>query len=138
MPDLSRLFVDTAFLQGLYNSGDQSHQICVGALPWAQNAKRLFITDAILLETGNAFSAITRRVRGARIIREFLNSNAVTVIRLTPHFFDAALQLYEKRRDKEWGMIDCYSFVVMEKYHLAACLTVDYHFAQAGFKILPF
>lgn len=138
MHDLSRLFVDTAYLQGLYNTRDQFHRMCVQALPWAQNAHRLFITDAVLLEAGNAFSASNRRAQGARIIREFLEAKHVTLLRLSPRYFEAALRLYERRDDKEWGMTDCYSFVVMEKYRIAACLTVDYHFAQAGFKILPF
>jgi len=138
MLDLSNLFVDTTYVQGLYNLDDQHHGICVQGLPWAQQAKRLFITDAVLCETGNAFSSLKRRARGASLIREFLVSKRVTVIRLSPRCFEQALQLYEHRADKEWGMIDCFSFVVMEKYHLKACLTVDYHFAQAGFKILPF
>lgn len=138
MLNLTRLFVDTSYLQGLYNVSDQFHQVCVQALPRAQNAKRLYITDAVLIETGNAFASVKRRVQGARIIRELLSSEHVKVVRLSRAYFERALLLYEQRRDKEWGMIDCFSFVVMERYNLKTCLTVDHHFMQAGFNILPF
>lgn len=138
MLNSSNLFIDTAYIQGLYNRDDQYHDLCVRGLTWAKQAKRLFITDAVLIEIGNAFSTVKRRMQGGKIIRDFLDSKQVTVVRLSPRYFDLALQLYEQRPDKEWGMIDCFSFVVMKKYRLQACLTVDYHFAQAGFKILPF
>lgn len=138
MPDLSRLFVDTAYVQGLYNKSDQSHDVCKQAVAFAQKAKQLFITDAILMEIGNAFSTIQRRAQGGKIIRDFLKSNRMTVVHLSPEYFEKALQFYEKRSDKEWGLIDCFSFIVMQEFHLDSCLTVDHHFSQAGFKILPF
>lgn len=138
MPELSRLFIDTAYIQGLYNKGDQSHDLCSQAVPFAQKAKQLFITDAILMEIGNAFSTMQRRNQGSKIIRDFLKSNRVQVIHLTPEYFEKALQLYEQRSDKEWGMVDCFSFVVMKELNLQDCLTVDHHFSQAGFTILPF
>ncbi len=138
MPDLSRLFVDTAYVQGLYNSGDESHDICNQAVPFAQKAMQLFTTDAILMEIGNAFSTIQRRAQGSKIIRDFLKSRHIIVINLSPEYFQKAVQFYEERNDKEWGLTDCFSFIVMNEYHLEASLTVDHHFSQAGFKILPF
>ena len=138
MPDFSRLFIDTTYIQGLYNTGDQVHEVCLQALPLARKAKELLITDAVLMEIGNAFSTVQRRAQGGKIIRDLLKSNRTTVVHLSPQYFEKALQLYEQRSDKEWGMVDCFSIIVMQEFKLAACLTVDHHFSQAGFKILPF
>jgi len=38
--------------------------------------------------------------------------------------------------DKEWGLTDCISFVVMKDRKLTDVLTTDHHFEQAGFKSL--
>ena len=38
--------------------------------------------------------------------------------------------------DKEWGLIDCVSFVVMEYRGITEALTSDAHFEQAGFQAL--
>jgi predicted nucleic acid-binding protein len=38
--------------------------------------------------------------------------------------------------DKEWGLTDCISFVVMQEQGLTDALTADHHFEQAGFTIL--
>jgi hypothetical protein len=44
-----------------------------------------------------------------------------------------ALDFYEKRHDKEWGLTDCISFVVMADANIKVALTGDHHFEQAGF-----
>lgn len=47
-----------------------------------------------------------------------------------------ALSLYRQRSDKEWGMTDCVSFVVVRARGLLEALTADDHFQQAGFRQL--
>jgi len=42
----------------------------------------------------------------------------------------------ERGDDKEWGMTDCISFIVMEDHGLTDALTADEHFQQAGFRAL--
>jgi uncharacterized protein len=44
--------------------------------------------------------------------------------------------LYSNRLDKDWGAIDCISFVIMQEHNLIEALTIHHHFEQAGFQIL--
>jgi len=44
--------------------------------------------------------------------------------------------LYQQRPDKEWGLTDCISFVVMQEQGISEAFTSDHHFTQAGFTIL--
>jgi len=46
------------------------------------------------------------------------------------------LALFCSRLDKEWGLIDCVSFIVMQERGLTNALTTDEHFEQAGFRAL--
>jgi predicted nucleic acid-binding protein len=57
----------------------------------------------------------------------------VTVLPLTEELYQSALNLYSSRMDKEWGMIDCVSFIVMKQVYVTEALTSDRHFEQAGF-----
>jgi len=55
---------------------------------------------------------------------------------ITPELLEKSYQLYCFRADKEWGLTDCTSFVVMETVRMNRAFTADRHFEQAGFSIL--
>lgn len=133
----SEIFIDTSFIIGLYNRDDNAHQRCMEVSIYTKKAARLITTDAVLMELGNTFSVVHKRQKGARIIREFLKMKRMEIINLTPEYFEDALKLYEERPDKEWGMVDCFSFVVMNKFSVETAFTLDKYFRQAGFNVLP-
>ena len=61
---------------------------------------------------------------------------SVTIIPSGPELFAEGLALYSSRKDKEWTLTDCISFVVMKREELGEALTGDHHFKQAGFTTL--
>jgi predicted nucleic acid-binding protein len=61
---------------------------------------------------------------------------SVEIIPLTDQLYFRALQLFQEREDKEWGLTDCISFVVMDDEGITEALTADGHFRQAGFHAL--
>jgi predicted nucleic acid-binding protein len=128
------IFIDTSFIIALINERDQYHTQALD-LSDLYIDQALAITDAVLLEIANS---LARRYKNEAIevIEQFLNSEDVEVIRLTPAIFDRAFELYKTRPDKEWGLVDCVSFIVMQDRHIQEVLTFDQHFAQAGFQIL--
>jgi len=62
---------------------------------------------------------------------------AILILRwYRPELFDRAVKLYPSHKDKEWGMTDCISFIVMQGMEVIDALTTDDHFRQAGFRAL--
>ncbi len=129
-----KIFVDTLFIVALINKRDQYHQIALNLAEQYENYP-LITTDAIFLESGNKLSANYRN-ETVELIERFLASDEVDVIHLTPELFDESLRLYKKHQDKSWGLVDCFSFVVMKQHKLSQALTFDRHFIQAGFQAL--
>ena len=60
----------------------------------------------------------------------------VTVVEQTPELFDAAFAEYRKYTDKEWGLVDCSSLVIMDHYDIWEAATSDHHLQQMGRNIL--
>lgn len=58
------------------------------------------------------------------------------MVHLTPELFESAFSLYRRHTDKQWGLVDCVSFIVMGRMGLTTALAFDQHFVQAGF-VLP-
>jgi predicted nucleic acid-binding protein len=55
------------------------------------------------------------------------------IIPVSPTLLADGWTLYCQRLDKEWGLTDCTSFVVMTQAQITQAFTSDHHFEQAGF-----
>ena len=64
------------------------------------------------------------------------NSLRIQVVVLTPELYRRGWQLYRQRPDKDWGVIDCISFTIMQERNIVEALTADRHFQRAGFVAL--
>jgi predicted nucleic acid-binding protein len=128
------IFVDTLYVVALINQRDQYHPRAA-ELADRYEGQRFLTTDAVLVEIGNAL-ARNYKEQAIEVIEHFLNSEDVELIRTTPELFAKAFDLYKTHRDKEWGLTDCISFVVMRQAGLGGALTFDRHFVQAGFQAL--
>jgi predicted nucleic acid-binding protein len=131
----NQVFLDTGFIVALINTRDQYHG---RAIEFAQLLERtpLITTEAVLLEIGTALSRGYKEQCLAAIDR-LMNSEDSTVVRLDDELFERALDLYETHLDKDWGLVDCLSFIVMRDSDTDSALTFDHNFEQAGFKIVP-
>ncbi|HKI31736.1 MAG TPA: PIN domain-containing protein [Gemmataceae bacterium] len=127
-------FIDMVFVVALLNQRDQYHQRAE-ELAGQYEGRRFLITDGVLLEIGNAL-ARNYKEQAVEVIEHFFSSEDVEVVRLTPALFEEAFALYKTYRDKEWGLVDCISFVVMRQAGVEEALTFDQHFVQAGFRAL--
>ncbi|QSJ16480.1 type II toxin-antitoxin system VapC family toxin [Nostoc sp. UHCC 0702] len=130
-----RLFLDTVFIQALLNKNDQYHTQAQALLSRVRNATEVWLTEAILIEVGNALSAINRR-GAVQFIEQCYKTDNIRIVSVDTPILNRALQLYNSRQDKSWGLTDCISFIVMQNQELIDAVTADIHFVQAGFRAL--
>lgn len=132
-----KVFLDTAYAIALSSTKDAYHEQALRLVDQLRADKtRLITTRAILLEIGNALSK--QRYRGAaiRLLVALETDPSIEIVPLTDQLYLRALQLYQDRKDKEWGLTDCISFVVMGDEKIYEALTTDEHFRQAGFNAM--
>jgi predicted nucleic acid-binding protein len=130
-----RLFLDTAFIQALLNPRDDYHQQARQLFPRIRVASEVWITEAILVEVGNALSALNRN-GAVQFIQGCYSTDNIKVVNVDTTLLMQAIALYQARADKSWGLTDCISFIVMRQQNLTDSVTSDRHFLQAGFRIL--
>ncbi len=130
-----RIFLDTVFIQALLNGRDQYHIQAKALLPRVRNAAEVWVTEAILIEVGNALSAFNRRA-AIQFIQQCYQTQNMRVVTVDTQLLNRALQLYQCRPDKTWGLTDCISFVVMQEQGIIIAATADKHFFQAGYQAL--
>jgi uncharacterized protein len=134
---MTEFFLDTSFAIALSSVNDQNHLRAVRLTDQIEASKtNLLTTQAILLEIGNSLSKQRYRAGAVQLLESLENDPNIEVVLLTDHLYRLAFTLFKKREDKEWGLVDCISFIVMEDRGITDALTADIHFQQAGFRAL--
>lgn len=130
-------FVDASGWIALVNANDTLHHQSVRLFEQRLNEGRGFVTSSVvLLEVGNWLSPVPLRRLASGLIERIEHSTRIQVVELTPELYRKGWQLYRERPDKDWGVIDCISFAIMQERHIVEALTGDRHFQQAGFVAL--
>ena len=127
------VFLDTFFIQALLNRRDNFHSLEKALFPQVQSIPEVYTTEAVLVEIGNALASVNRE-GAAEFIRSCYTTPNLKVISVDTSLLEKAVELYEARTDKEWGLTDCISFVVMRERHITSVLSADVHFRQASFQ----
>ena len=126
------VFADSFYFFALGNQNDPAH---LKALAFSQTfSGRLCTTGFVLIEfAGGCASPPPRRAAFLQAVDELEKNPDVTIVPCSAQLFQAGLDLFEKRPDKQWTLTDCISFGVMENEGITDALTGDKHFEQAGF-----
>ena len=130
-----RLFLDTFFVQALLNPRDRYHERARRLEQRVSTAAEVWVTETVLIEIADALSAENRE-GAAAFVRGCYRTPNMHVVPVDTPLLERALDLYQARQDKHWGLTDCISFVVMADQGVMDALTGDIHFRQAGYVAL--
>lgn len=136
-PTQSKVFLDTSYAIALSSPKDKYHKIATQLAEQLEIQRVRFVTTrAVLLEIGNALSKQRFRLAAIDLLESIEADPDIEMMPLSELLYTQAFQLYQSRPDKEWGMTDCVSFVVMREQKLKEALTTDHHFSQVGYRAL--
>jgi predicted nucleic acid-binding protein len=131
-----KVFVDTSAFLALLDADDRGHTAVARA--WQDllgEEHDLATTSYVLVET---FALVQSRlgVDAARALDQDLLP-AVGVIWLDEEVHRAAVSALLTAGRRQLSLVDCASFETMRRYGLTTALTLDSHFAEQGFDVLP-
>ncbi len=130
----NKVFADTSFFVALINRNDQYHHQALKLSVIFENTP-IITTNIILLEIGNALAKNFKQ-QAIELIDAILSSEEAQLINLDAALFQKGYEFYQKYQDKNWGLVDCISFVVMKENNITDVLSFDSDFKQAGFRLL--
>lgn len=131
------VFIDSQGLIALVNRSDDFHTAAKAVMAeLARRRRPVFTTDWVLAETGNGVARTPARAGFVEAVRRLQNSTHSTIIKIDDECFEQSLEMFHRAQDKDWGLVDCASFVVMRRQRITDALTNDRHFLQAGFRPL--
>jgi predicted nucleic acid-binding protein len=134
---MRKIFLDTAYLQALIDSGDNLYQL--SQMMTAKLGKFQGITsEMVLTELLNALCSRGEYLRKSaiRLTHRLQNDGRTIIIPQTSEQFEQAFEFYQRRLDKGYSLTDCSSMQIMREQGLNEILTFDKHFQQEGFRAL--
>jgi predicted nucleic acid-binding protein len=135
---MKRLFVDTAGWMACADAADPGHvAACAARDEWIGGGGSMVTTDYVIDETLTLI-----KVRIGLDATETWWHQCEASSRLRIECIDVmraekARSRFFRSRDKAFSFTDCTSFVVMQELRIHVALTLDHHFRQAGFAVLP-
>ena len=134
---MNAVFADAGYWIALFNPRDQLHTKAITVSNSLQGCP-IVTSQMVLTEFLNHYAALGQSFRqhAVQVVRSLQDDADVEVVPQTETQFAAALTLYAQRPDKEWGLTDCASFLIMQERGITEALAHDDHFQQAGFVAL--
>ena len=131
-----RVFADTSALIAVSLATDRSHGAVRPVWDSLTSARTpLIATNYVLLE----LHALLQKRFGMSAVHQF--ANRIQPV-LQVHWVDegthrAALAAFLSANRRDLSLVDCVSFVAMRSLSLTRAFTIDPHFGEQGFEVIP-
>lgn len=131
---MKTVFADTFFWIATLHPGDQWRRVVESAAASLEGVL-VVTTEGLLVEVLSFVSGMgsAARTGAADLVRRLGRDPLVEVIHQSHESFLRGLDLYERRADKGYSLVDCISMVVMRERGITEVLSGDQHFRQEGF-----
>ncbi len=133
---MTGVFVDTSGWANVFIHSDAHHRMASTLLNgYRRERRKIFTTNYVLAELSAVLLSPFRVPNDFRdgILQEIKAAGWVTIVQVEDLLDQDSWEYLFSRRDKNYSLVDCSSFVLMEKLGLSLALTTDHHFEQAGF-----
>lgn len=133
---MPRIIVDTSGWANLIDQNEPFHSFVIVFYRKARTQGQYIITTNYVLAELVALTVRPLRIPRSVMIAFIENlkiSSFVEIIHINEYLDEQAWTLLKNRRDKEWSLVDCASFIVMQQQRITEALTEDHHFEQFGF-----
>lgn len=127
-------FADSFYYLAIINPNDAFHERAVRVSDCFEG--QVVTTAWVLTEVADALAAPAQRASFLSLLETLRDDAEVTIVPAQEDIFEAGIDLYARRPDKEWSLTDCISFIAMQEHGITEALTGDHHFEQAGFVAL--
>ena len=97
----------------------------------------LVTTTYIFDEVVTLFNSRNLHYKAVEVGNQLLESHEIELINIDQNLFNQGWQYFQKYQDKSYSLTDCLSFIIMKQRNIVTALTLDNHFLQAGFQMLP-
>jgi predicted nucleic acid-binding protein len=131
-----RVFADTSAYYAVADRDDASHEGAAATMQRLRiGRRRLITTNAVLFELHGLLVNRTDREAALDILINLRASQ--TIVRVRERDEARAVEILARYDDTDFSFTDALSFAVMERLGITTAFSLDRHFAQYGWQVIP-
>jgi predicted nucleic acid-binding protein len=133
---MRKIFIDSCIFIAMLNPNDQwNEKVSEKMSDIEQHGFKVITSEYVIMEILNMFCKYgdTIKSNALELINDLYSDPNIEIRRLSSDGFSKAIEKFKKYKDKNWSIIDCTSFNIMDEIKTIECLSTDKHFKQAGF-----
>ncbi len=135
---MKALFVDTSAWYPLADAAHPDHQALAGALRLRARQGVGIVTSSLVVAESHGLLLNRAGRRVALAFLDAVRQPPNRVERVTPEREEVAVDDWIRRfGDQDFSLADAASFAIMSELGIEEALTLDRHFAAAGFVMVP-
>jgi uncharacterized protein len=126
-----KVFIDTSAIYALGSKSDEFHEEAKKKLQRLTDENVEFVTsNYILLE---CISLLQTR-QGVKVTKELINTliTGISIVWVNEEMHERSWKYWLGKSKESLSLVDCSSFILMEKDKIAAAFSFDRHFISAG------
>ena len=130
------VFVDTSAIYAMLDRSEAEHEAVTAAWQYLAAEEAALVTTSYVLVETVALCQRRLGVDAVRQIREALEP-ALEVVWIDEATHEAGVNALLAANSRDLSLVDCISFHTMRHLGLRRAFTLDRHFAERGFEVLP-
>ncbi|NEO52409.1 MAG: PIN domain-containing protein [Okeania sp. SIO3B5] len=131
-------FLDTSYILALEIKSEDAHQQVLQNWNFLVKSQPFLVTTTYIFdEVVTFFNSRNLHYKAVEVGNQLLESPEIELINIDRSLFNQGWQYFQKHQDKSYSLTDCLSFIIMKQQKIVTALTLDNHFLQAGFQMLP-
>jgi len=131
-----RIFVDTAAWFAVTDRSDHNHKKAMAHLKKLHSERIELVTSNLVVH--ESFMLLSRKTtRTAAITFVDKVYTGATVLQSDKDVESEAYELIRNYSDQDFSVVDCVSFILMQREHLRRAFTFDKHFQIMNFDVEP-
>jgi len=136
---LPPVFIDTAGWASFFVESEPRHELAGALIRSIRNYGRPAITTNYVLAELSALLISPLHVfhsRRLEFVDRIRRAPWIEVVHIDVDLDERSWAFMAQHQDKDYSLVDCSSFLVMDDRGISAAITTDRHFEQAGFQSL--
>jgi len=132
------IFLDSGYLVSLELERDQYHADAINHWQTVRDNSIGFVTTSLVLSEAVTFlNSRGRHDKAVSVGNMLLQGSDIRMIFVDEPLLMDGWEYFKQHSDKRYSLVDCVSFVVMQKYDIYTAYAFDTDFIQAGFIMEP-